>query len=77
MATDLPQLVQNLLPGGNSAPQEGQDSTFSGAPQLEQKFPDASAPHDGHFMIALVVDPFELVADFAFRTTLTPQMPGR
>ena len=48
--TRFPQFVQNLLPGGTPAPQDGHVFAFKGVPQLEQNLPEASAPQDGHFI---------------------------
>jgi len=46
----FPQFVQNLDPAARAVPQEEHFLVFSGLPQEEQNFPDASAPQDGHFI---------------------------
>ena len=44
----VPQRWQNRAPGVSAAEHVEQIAPSSAVPQLEQKRPDASAPHDGH-----------------------------
>jgi hypothetical protein len=44
----VPQRWQNLAPGVRGARQDEHAAPASGAPQLAQNFPSATAPQDGH-----------------------------
>jgi hypothetical protein len=52
----FPHAVQNRLPEGTEAPQERHRAFFRALPQEEQKFPDPSAPHAGHFIVLRTPD---------------------
>jgi len=43
--------VQNRAPPPTLAPQDGHDLSSRGWPQALQNLPEASAPHDEHFML--------------------------